>query len=214
MNTEQFETQAIALRKKTDGLMVIDNDSFVAAGSYEQTAKEAIISIKTNMKESIEEAHSKHKKLVAIQKKLIGPFEEVRSEARKKRLDYQQEQERIAIEKQRKDQEEADRLAEQKRQEEIAEAEAFGTGEEEELKAAPVEAPVIPVARPAVKVKGARTLWSAEITDLKALALAVGQGIIALDLIEPNMVALNSMAVDYKDKPFPIPGVKAVSRTV
>jgi hypothetical protein len=211
MIEKEFETKAIELRQKYDELVITDDDSFTAMGSYEKNAKDAITLIKNHMKSSIEEAHQKHKKLVTIQKKLIEPFDEIRSGARSKRLEYQQEQERIAREEQRKAEEEARRLAEQKRQEEIEEAEAFETKEAETLKTTPIEVPEVKV-QVTAKVSGARKLWSAEVTDIRILANAVAQGF-DIDAIQPNMPYLNKLAVQYKDK-LNIPGVKAVSRVV
>lgn len=210
---EQFETQALELHREYNKLVITDSDSFVAMGAYEKTAKEAVALIKANMKSSIEEAHQRHKKLVVTQKKLIAPFEEVRVGARRKRLEYQAEQERIAQEAQRKAEEEARRLAEQKRQEEIEEAEAFESEEKTKaLKQAPVEVPAVQV-KSTAKVKGARTLWHAEVVSLKQLAAAIATGTVPESYIMPNMSVLNNLAVRDKER-FSMPGVVAVSKVV
>ena len=208
MNEEQFTIQSIKLRNEYQSLEVMDDESFVGMGSYESTAKDAIAAIKAHMKPQIEDAHKKHKKLTVLQKKLVDPFEEVRSGARSKRLEYQQEQARIAQELADK---EAAALAEQKKQNDIKEAELLGTTEDvTEAKTAPVEKPIVEAA-PTVKVSGARKLWSAEVTDIKKLLKGIIEGTLSADLVEPNMVLLNCLAVKHKEN-FNVPGVKAVSR--
>ena len=209
MNEKQFETKALELRQKFDGLMVVDDDSAKAMEVYETAAYDSIKALKEHMKVAIDDAHQKHKKLVATLKRLTAPFDEVRSGARSKRIKYQQEQERIAAEKQA----ELERQAQKKRDKEIRAAKAFDdTPKVEVLETEPV---YVPPVKPSIasKVKGARTLWHAEVTDIKALARGVASGALSGDLIMGDMTVLNSMAVAEKDK-LNIPGVKAVSRVV
>ena len=55
-----------------------------------------------------------------------------------------------------------------------------------------------------------RTIWSAVVTDLKALCKAVAEGTVPLEAIQPNMPVLHAMARASKEA-FNVPGVKAVS---
>jgi len=54
-----------------------------------------------------------------------------------------------------------------------------------------------------------RTMWAAKVTDIKALAKAVGAGKLPVSYILPNMVMLNTQARALK-KDFKVPGVEAV----
>jgi hypothetical protein len=53
--------------------------------------------------------------------------------------------------------------------------------------------------------------WSAEITDIKLLCKAIGDGTIPVDAVLPNMPILNRLAREQKDA-MNIPGVKAVKK--
>ncbi len=55
-----------------------------------------------------------------------------------------------------------------------------------------------------------RTTWRAEVVDMAALAKACADGSASLELIEPNMLALNVRAREQKER-LAIPGVRAVS---
>lgn len=58
-----------------------------------------------------------------------------------------------------------------------------------------------------------REVWAAEVTDIKALCLAVATGKASPECVTGNMVALNRMAVALKGT-MNIPGVKAYSKRV
>jgi uncharacterized membrane protein YqiK len=58
-----------------------------------------------------------------------------------------------------------------------------------------------------------REVWAAEVTDIKALCLAVATGKASTECVTGNMVALNRMAVALKGT-MNIPGVKAYSKRV
>ena len=55
-----------------------------------------------------------------------------------------------------------------------------------------------------------RTTWRAEVVDMAALAKACADGLVSLELIEANMLALNARAREQKER-LAIPGVRAVS---
>lgn len=217
MNEKQFETQALQLRGQYDQLVVTNDESAAAMTVYEETARDAAKAIKDHMKPVIEDAREKHKKLIAVQKRLVDPFDMIRAGAREQRLDYQREQERIAAEKQRKLEDEARK----KREQELRAAEAFKTEEKvEEIKAEPIRHIIV---KPSVtsKVKGARTLWHAEIENVYVLIGALARDpvlcgkLFNVGTTEMLVAAfeLNKLAVREKDK-LDIPGVKAVSRLV
>lgn len=81
-----------------------------------------------------------------------------------------------------------------------------------EVKAVPVVTPPMP-AVPKAPGMTFTDQWFAEVTDLKALALAVGQGRVEVDAIAPVLHYLNDKAVALKSA-MNIPGVEARSKRV
>ncbi len=78
----------------------------------------------------------------------------------------------------------------------------------------PIQVYVVPPTTPKVELQGMSTVttWHAEITDLRALCLAVGQGKCPTAYVEANMPTLNRQAVSL-NKEMRIPGVRAVPET-
>jgi hypothetical protein len=139
-------------------------------------------------------------------------LEKAESQVKAEILRFDNEQARILAEAQRKAQEEAEALEREKREQEAAEMEAQGVSEEEveEFIAAPVVAIAAPVAPTYEKASGVsrRENWGAVVTDLKALAKAVGAGKVPVDYILPNQSALNARAKADKST-MNVPGVVA-----
>lgn len=109
----------------------------------------------------------------------------------------------------------ADEAAEQQR----ADAQALRDQGEPEA-AAQVEAappPVVPIVHLPPAARGPvgisqRSYWAASVFDLQALCLAVAEGQVPPEAVEPNMTYLNDRARALK-KTLAIPGVKAEERT-
>ena len=139
------------------------------------------------------------------------------------------EQEKIRREEERIEQEKADK--ERRRKEELA-RKARERGDHEKAQehqqvASEVVAPVIE--KTVEKPKGMvfQTRWSAEVTDLEILIVAVadqinlkksgadmtGRALIPVDVLEANMPRLNKLAASMKEV-FNLPGVRATSRRV
>jgi len=76
-----------------------------------------------------------------------------------------------------------------------------------------VDVPSVPVDIPEVEGFQKRTLWDVEVTDLAALVKAVAEGKVPLEVLEPNLVVLRSLARASKTT-LNIPGVKAVSKPI
>lgn len=152
------------------------------------------------------------KRVMELFKPALERLEGVEATVKSAVLTYTREQERLQREEQDRLDAEAERerqrlqnLADKRRAEDKPEkAEDFQERAEE------VEAEV---AAPASRPTGAvhvRVTWSAEVTDLAALAEACARGAVPLELIEPNMLMLNKRARDDKEK-LDLPGVVAVS---
>jgi hypothetical protein len=127
------------------------------------------------------------------------------AEDRKRR----EEEQRIAEAKARKE-------AEEKALAEAAEAEASGDREEaEEIIKEAVHAPVfVPPPPPPPKLVGSAevTTWKMEVTDLKALVLAVASGKAPLTYLQADEVAIRRTVIAQKAS-FSCPGVKTWPET-
>lgn len=155
------------------------------------------------------------KEVLQARDSLVKPIAEARGVIDGKAQGYESEQRRIVEEAEAKARAETE-AAEAKRIEEAEKALDAGDDEvAEQILEAPAP-PVAPVAAPEVaKVSGVSTStrYSAEIIDKGALIRFVGMFPKWEHLLEPNMPALNRIAVVDKDD-MAIPGVKAVSKTV
>ena len=124
---------------------------------------------------------------------------------------WSQEQDRL----QRAEQARLDGIAEKERArlaEDAARAEEEGDTETAEVVREEATHVHVEQAPPAATPSGPvhiRETWKAEVTDLRALALAVGEGHHLLEFVQANMQALNAMARTQKGA-MNIPGVKAV----
>lgn len=81
---------------------------------------------------------------------------------------------------------------------------------------APVPIAPVKVQKEVPKLKGGpvyREVWSAEVTDIKALCRAVGAGTVSTEYVTANMPVLNRMATALKGT-MNVPGVRPVSRRV
>lgn len=85
-----------------------------------------------------------------------------------------------------------------------------------EILLAPAYTPPIVLPKTTPKLTGGpvyQERWSAEVTDIKALCLAVADGTASPELVLANMPALNTLAVRLKNT-MAIPGVRAISKRV
>ena len=76
--------------------------------------------------------------------------------------------------------------------------------------------PVVVVPKAVPKMAGGpvyRTVWNAEVTDLKALCMAVATGKVSINAILPNETFLRQQAVSLKNT-MNIPGVRAYEKRV
>ena len=108
---------------------------------------------------------------------------------------------------------EADRLASEGKEEEARKARETAAKAAEKVEARTQEAAevFVPVAEVEVteKAKGqsVKLLWRAEVTDPIALCKAIVDGILPINMIDPNMKELNKLANTFKDR-MSYPGLK------
>lgn len=161
-------------------------------------------------------ASDAHRQLVQSINALVGPLAEARSIYDRAALAFEQEQKRIAEEESRWLQEQARQQEEERALMDAVEAENAGDAAgAEAILAQPVAVPVVHVTPNVATVAGvsSRTTWSAEVTDLLALVKYVAAHPEWLNLIEPNLPALNKLAQAQR-RALAIPGVKAVDRQI
>jgi hypothetical protein len=227
--TLPIPTQAKAIVVKDEGSLRKANDFFLVIRALKKKIAEVFDPMEEAAKKSKREAEAARVVIVTQREKIEAPLKEGEAylsgqvsaydaEVKRKRAEEakRNEQEALKAEAERRKKEEEQRLAE------AAELEAAGLTEEaEELiqetveeTSKPMEVYAAPPSTPKMKLDGMAmvTTWHAEVTDLKDLCLAVGQGRCPLAYVEAKMSALNSQAVSLKGE-MRIPGVRAVSQT-
>ena len=214
---EQTEQKALSIPDQAKALTVASNEDYTQGETLLSSCKQLETEIHAAFDPIVEKAHLAHKEAVAQRAKYLNPIEEGRKILKQKMIAFQQEQERIRREEQARLEAEAQKRAEDEALALASQAEAEGNTEmaeaiiSEPVQAAPV---VLPKMAPkASRLSAGKTLWYAEVTDIKALCKAIADGKASINLIEPNMTALNNMARAMKST-MNIPGVQAKSKIV
>ena len=212
--TETLEREARAVIVRAEEIQITTADEHGVALDMIKALREREKRIAEHFEPSRKALDSAKKEILAARDSLVKPLAEARGVLSDKAVTYQQEQERIAREAQAKADAEA-RKKEEERLAAIKEAEAWSDDEEVERIQTTVAAPPVKAAPPAVaKVSGAssRTTWHAEVVDVGTLINHIAGNPDLHFLVEPNMKALNRIAVAEKEN-MAIPGVKAVPST-
>lgn len=179
--------------------------------------------------EAKRKAEAARKAIVTQKEKFEAPWNEAKLYVVKQLASYKEAQDRKRAEEEERARQEAIKAEMERRRKEeeakLAEAaalEAVGAREEAEMVMAEAEAvsqePVVvniaPVDTPKTEIAGGnfRVTWSARVVNLKALCLAIGTGKASVNLVEPNIPALNKMAIALHEN-MNIPGVEAVKET-
>jgi hypothetical protein len=236
----ELERKINDLSTEANAIVVRDQPSLDRAGDMLKTIKATRAEIDATFDPIISKAWASHKEAVAQKKRVDAPFVEAERVLKLGIGGYLTEQERLRQAEELRLREEADRAQREaeaetrrlqaeaeclhaeeiERQIEEAEAEGASRAVIEHLASQP--APVVavePVFMPApvvastvTPVQGisAREIWSAEVTDIVALAAHIAANPQYRNLIAPNMTALNQLARSLKSA-MRIPGVKAVS---
>lgn len=158
-------------------------------------------------------ADAAKKEVLAARDGLIGPFAEARGIYDRKAQEYEAEERRKADEEARRLQDKARREEEERKLAEAEEAEKAGDKElRDRILEEPVEVPVVAVAPAVAQVQGVttRTLWSADVFNLRMLIEFVAKHPEWDTLLEPHLPNLNRLAVSQQEA-MRIPGVRAVS---
>ena len=161
-------------------------------------------------------AHDAHKAVVSAENRMLDPLVRADGILRSGISAFTREQARLAAVAHAKAEEEA-RLEEENQRLALAiQAKEHGAPEETVVKILDTPMPVAPVVVPQayMQARGVGTVerWAAEVFDLKLLCMAVASNKASIELIQPNMQALNQMARAMKST-MNIPGVRAVAQT-
>lgn len=199
--------------EKARAIGIKDQETYDQATKMLLGIKALRAEIEDHHKPMIEAALRAHRAAIAARKRLELPLEEAEKILKSGILTWHAAQEKIRRELEAQARLEAKRRAEEEALELAIQAESQGMPAPdveailEHREPLPIPA-VAPTYEPAAGIS-TRTTWQAQVVDLKELALAVGQGKAAINLIEPNMTALNQMARAMQGN-LNLPGVKAV----
>jgi len=213
---KQLEQTALAWPDRARGITITDQQSYDMATTLLveiATIEKRIIDHHAPIKVAAFEAH---KVACAAEKKLLTPLTDAKGIIKRAIGAWEEKQARLLREAQREAEATQRRLEEEARLAVAVEAEQHGAPSEtvQEILNQPVILPVPVVAPTFQRAQGVSTQqrWKAEVTDIKALCRAIGNGHASLEFVTPNMVALNSVARAMKQT-MNIPGVRAVPET-
>ena len=217
ITTTEVEQKALSVPEQAKALTVTSNEQYEQGEGLLATCKQLETEIHTAFDGIVEKAYQAHKEAVAQRSRYLIPIEEGRKILKHKMIAYQDQQERIRLEEQARLEAEARKRAEDEQLALAAQLEKEGDQETAEaILAEPVQVAPVVVQRivpAASRLSAGRSVWSAEVVNLAVLVRAIAENKQPINLIEPNMIALNGMARSLKST-MAIPGVRAVERKV
>jgi len=216
VEVRQLEQTALAWPDRARGISITDQQTYDMATTLLVEIATIEKRIKDHHKPIKDAAFAAHKTAVAAEKKLLDPLDSARGIIKTEIVAWERKQEAIRQEMERKALEDQRRAEEEARLAVAVEAEKNGAPPDtvQEILDQPVALPTPVVAPTFQRAQGVSTQerWHAEVTDIKALCKAVGDGRASSELVTANMVALNSMARAMKQT-FSIPGCRAIPET-
>ena len=213
--TNELAQTSLGVIDAANAIVVNDPTTMRAAGEHLRQIKTVRQRISAEFTQPIKDAHSAHKSILALKKKLDGPLEQAEGAVKRKVCAYTDEQDRIRREEQRRlenearKKEEERRLAEAERLEEVRKAAvAEGNNEEaeeideaiDEVLEAPVVVTLSAVRSVVPRVDGVQTkkIWKFRV---------VNRNLIPLQYMMPDKLALGAHARSMTDKAS-VPGVE------
>ena len=218
MKVENVDEKALTLADTLRGIVTINTvEEYSKCNELWQSGKAMMKSIDAAYDDIIDATNVAHKKAVAKKKLFYLPVKEGTTYVKSIMFAYDDEQERVRLEKEIELRKAALKIEENAKLQAAIEAEDAGQTEaashilEEPIIPPPVIAPkTIP------KLNGGpiyREIWDAEVFDKPLFVKAVAEGKISLNAVDPNMVFLRAQARSLK-KTMNYPGARAVSRRV
>jgi hypothetical protein len=217
VETDEVAARSLSIVDQANAVMVVDADTYTKAGFIWKSIQAMKAEVDAAFDKNIKRWHEGHKDALADKAKYYSPLDAAARKVKQLMSDWQAAQEAI-----RKAEE--DRLRkiaeEEEKERQLAAAVNAEQSGDTEMAEAIIEAPVyvapIVVPKAVPKMAGGpvyREVWAAEVTDIKALCMAVATGKASTECVTGNMVALNRMAVALKGT-LNIPGVRAYSKRV
>jgi hypothetical protein len=191
----EMETQNHDIVVKATGLVIKDEHANLEATGLLTAIKTMRTKVEDTFGPSVKAAKTAYDEAKSLRDTFLDPLKDVEAQLRSKIGAY------ITAETARRDALQA--KADAKFEKAVERAEATGKA----LTVAPVIVAKVSAATNASYTKR----WSAQVTDIKALCLAVAEGRVPVEYVTANMPVLNRMAVSSKDA-LNIPGIKAVSQ--
>ena len=208
-----IDRKATALASQSAEIAVTDAASYAVAAEFLRGVKRYREEVAEAYDSVIEAAHKSHKAALAKKKQYDDPADAAERAAKGKRAPCPPAAQARRAAEARAAEADQRRLEEDARVAEAAALEKSGDGETAAaVLAAPAFVPPVIAPRAAPKIAGVsmRDNWSAQVTDLRALVLAVAAGKADLGLLLPNQPALNARARSEKAR-LAVPGVRAVN---
>lgn len=234
--TGAVEQKALTILDQAGAVVVTDSETYTAAGTLWNQLGDMIKEVKDTFDPICDATNKAHKAATAKRAKYLDPLTTAYRSVKGLMEEWDREQERKRQEEQRR-LEEIARKEEEERQlleaiaAEEAAKEAGATEEEaaqvaEAVMAEPVAVAPVVIPKAVPKLQGGpvyREVWAAEVTDIKALCLAVGQGTQSTEFVmglnkdkksgKISSPALNTLSTSLKST-MNVPGVRAYSRRV
>lgn len=211
-----WKAEAQKALAESRALKVVDDESYLAVGEARNKWAARGKALFALLNPGCQAADKLHSDLVQDRDGCVKPYEEAAKGAKAQMISWDDEQERLRqIEQAR-----LDRLAKEK-----AEADALELAEElekaglkeeaEQVISEPAQAEIVVAPKTTPKVEGFsyRSVFSAEVDDLKVLVSAVMAGTVPIQALQGNDKFLNEQARSLK---FALkwPGVKVIERKV
>ena len=209
---KELEKTALAWPEQAGSVEIIDQETYDDAAELIKRIVAVRKEVVAHHKPIKDAANKAHKEAIAAEKRLLEPLQKAESLIKTKLLAWDREQERIREAERKRLEEEQRKREEEERLELAAQLEESGAPEEvvnEALDTPMPVAPIITAPKTYEKASGisTRTLYSAEVMNLRVLCAAVGAGTAPETLVQPNQVALNGLARSMKEA-FKVPGCK------
>jgi hypothetical protein len=209
----ELQEQALAVSTQLGELKITDQSSYDKVSEFlTKTLKPVAQKIADYFNPDIATAHQLHKSLNEKKKALLAPLERAESQVKGMILDWTREQERLRQEEQARLEREAREKEDEERLRTAIHAEEAGASKEETevILNEPAYNPP-PVAPPTFyKAAGVsvKQNWRGECNDVLALAKWVVANPKHINLIEPNLPAINSLAKAMRQS-FNVDGCRA-----
>lgn len=206
--------EALAWPDKARAVKIVDQVSYDLATGMLGDVVALRKSIVDDFAEPKKKAFEAHRAVVAQETRYLQPLQEAEQILKRSIGDFAAEQERLRRAEEERLKQEAIKREQEERLAAAVDAEQSGaTAEEvEAVLEVPAFTAAAVIAQPTYsKAQGVSTreVWSAQVVNVRMLCRAVADGVIAENVITPNMTALNGLARSLKSG-FQVPGVKAV----